>query len=200
MKKHVFLVLPPAVALLAGCLGAPTPRPTLHSLAPLAVSEILPKSVPGATPLYLFPVEIPHHLNRPQITVVSPDDPDVLLPLERDRWTAPLSDAVADILWPSFAAALPGYAVQPIPTRTPPAGAATLRIAILHLEGPLAGPVTLLADCTLVRPSAPAVHWLARLSETPSSPTLPAYVLTLRSLVASIPSTLPELPPFHNEP
>jgi uncharacterized lipoprotein YmbA len=142
-----------------------------------------------------LPVGIPHHLDRPQITVVSADDPDVLIPLERERWSAPLADAVAATLWPALAAVLPGYAVQPLPTRTPPAGAATLRIAILHLEGPLAGPVTLMADCTLSRPDTPAVHWIARLSETPASATLPAYILSLRSLVAELPSTIPDLTP-----
>ena len=191
MKKNVFPALLPALALLAGCLGAPSPRPTLHSLAPLSAPAPLPEPAPGATPLYLLPVEIPHHLDRPQISVVSPDDPDILLALERERWTAPLPDAVAATLWPALAAALPAYAVQPRPSRTPPAGAATLRIAILHLEGPLAGPVSLLADCTLSRPSAPPLRWLANLSETPASPTLPAYILTLRSLVASLPSTIP---------
>lgn len=193
MKKHLLPALLLPALLLAGCLGAPSPRPTLHSLAPLAVGESLPAPAPGATPLFLLPVGIPHHLDRPQIAIVSADDPDVVIPLERDRWTAPLADAVADALWPALAAALPGYAVQPLPTRTPPAGAATLRIAILHLEGPLAGPVTLLADCTLSRPDAPAVHWMARLSETPASASLPAYILALRSLVASLPSTLPDL-------
>lgn len=194
MKKHVFLALLPALVLFAGCLGAPTPRPTLHSLAPLATVAPLPETAPDATPLYLLPVEIPPHLDRPQIAVVSPDDPDILLTLDRDRWTAPLSAALADTLWPALAAALPTYAVQPLPTRTPPANAATLRIAILHLEGPLAGPVTLLADCTLSRPSAPPVHWIARLSETPSDPSLPAYIRTLRSLVTALPTTLPGAP------
>ena len=189
MKKHLLPVL--FLALLAGCLGAPTPRPTLHSLAPLGVAETLPEPAPGAVPLYLLPVGIPHHLDRPQIAIVSADDPDVVIPLERDRWTAPLADAVAATLWPALAAALPGYAVHPLPTRTPPAGAATLRIAILHLEGPLAGPATLLADCTLSRPSAPAVHWIARLSETPASASLPAYIRALRLLVAALPSTIP---------
>ncbi|MBQ9344303.1 MAG: membrane integrity-associated transporter subunit PqiC, partial [Kiritimatiellae bacterium] len=116
MKKNVFPALLPALALLAGCLGAPSPRPTLHSLAPLSAPAPLPEPAPGATPLYLLPVEIPHHLDRPQISVVSPDDPDILLALERERWTAPLPDAVAATLWPALAAALPAYAVQPRPS------------------------------------------------------------------------------------
>lgn len=192
MKKSLAILLLPALMLLAGCLGAPTPNPTLHSLAPLSLAAPPPESAPSATPLYLLPVAIPRHLDRPQITLVSPDDPDILLPLDRDRWTAPLSDAVADTLWPAFAAALPDYAVQPLPTRTPPANAATLRVAILRLEGPLDGPVTLLADCTLVRPSAPPVHWLAHLTDTPATATLPDYIRTLRTLLASLPSTMPK--------
>ncbi|MBR6022378.1 MAG: membrane integrity-associated transporter subunit PqiC [Kiritimatiellae bacterium] len=192
--RRIPALLLPALALLAGCLGAPTPSPTLHSLAPLALSAPLPAPAPDAPPLYLPPDEIPRHHDRPHIAVVSPDDPDILLPLDRDRWTAPLADAIADTLWPALAAALPGYAVQPLPTRTPPTHAATLRIAILRFEGPLAGPVTLLADCTLAPRDGKPIHWLAHLSATPGEASLPAYVRTLRGLVGELPGTIPKEP------
>ena len=94
MKKHLLPVL--FLALLAGCLGAPTPRPTLHSLAPLGVAETLPEPAPGAVPLYLLPVGIPHHLDRPQIAIVSADDPDVVIPKMRQEMEAAGIDELID--------------------------------------------------------------------------------------------------------
>ena len=185
-----------AVWFLAGCLGTPSPSSTLHTMARFQ-AESVPERDADAVDLCLHPVAVAPQLDRPSITVVSPGDEGVLVPLPLDRWASSLGNETAHELWLGIERGRTDFRVRPVPTRTPPADAATLRVTLLHAEGAfaagsVAGPVHLVADCTLTRPGKPEHRWVARFVRTPGEPTVSAYVETLRLLVADLAASLPE--------
>jgi uncharacterized lipoprotein YmbA len=185
-----------AVSCLAGCLGAPTPSSTLHTMSRFQ-AEPVPERDADAVDLFLHPVSVAPQLDRSQIVVVSPGDEGILVPLPLDRWASSLKDEAAHELWVAIERERTAYRVRPVPTRTPPADAATLRVVLLHAEGAfaegrVAGSVHLVADCTLTRPGQSERHWVARFTRTPDAPTVSAYVDTLRDLLADLAASIPD--------
>lgn len=165
----------------AGCLGPHrSPDVHLHALASTAIWDTFAaRDLPADAPrIEIAPVILSRHLDRPQIVTLADASPDAeLVPLDYHRWAMPLDASIREYVASRLLEKLPSATIDlypAAPPTTPPA--ATVTLQILRMEGPLAGPVTLIASWQ-IPPSAPRV---ARYSATPADSTIPSYIHALR--------------------
>ena len=193
-------LLPLALLLLAGCATSPAPRLYVPSPGPGWSDAARRDALQSPRAIRLAPVRLPAYLDRPQIvTRLSPNEIKVD---PFNRWGMPLDVLAAEILAGSLALALPDAYVDVSPSRTLPPAAHYVQVEILRLDGPLGGPLELVAQWTVdpADPKAPPVaRQIGRQLAPAAAPTYEAYVdairQTLADLGAQIAAAIPSTPP-----
>jgi uncharacterized lipoprotein YmbA len=158
------LAVPAIVASLAGCASAP-PASYLLSAVPAAAAPGGPGPV-----VAVGPIALPAYLDRSGIVVRRPGD-EIVISTDH-RWGEPLGDGVARVLAENLAVMVPTDAVAVFPWKTPWTPHVRVTVDIVHLDGPLSGPVVLAARWRLLdeRGKVLAMHAVT-LQEPVTTPT-----------------------------
>lgn len=133
---------------IAGCttgLGGRTPPSRFYLLAPLAA----PTDQGGGPSLGIGPIRLADYLDRPQI--VTRSDRFRIELGEFDRWAEPLDAAVSRVLAADLAALLGSDRVRRYPWRDPRNVEVQVEVDVLRFDGPVAGPVELVAHWRVER-------------------------------------------------
>ena len=173
--------LPLAAAFLAGCVSSPAPR--LYVAAPdggwrdVAVRDALQSDCS----VRFAPVRLAAYLDVPQIvTRLSPNE---IRADAFNRWGMPLETIATEIVASAAALRLPRAFVDVSTGRTLPAPGYLVQIEILRLDGPLGGPVELVAHWQVLPaddPGRPLARQIVRHSRPATAATYEAYVQAIR--------------------
>lgn len=124
---------------LAGCvnLGKGTPRgPNLYVLTPVdQTAKGSPSS--GELSIAVGPVEMPAHLNRPQM--VTREGKNQLAVAQFDQWAEPLADSVPGVLIENLSALLGTNRVFPYARRIPIQSDFQVAVQIIRMDAVLGG-------------------------------------------------------------
>lgn len=138
--------------LLLGAVGCSIKSETAPSrfylLRPLPTSASAPAG--ESVVLALGPVDIPAHLDRPQIVTRTPGAEVELS--EFERWAEPLADNVMSVLSDNLSSLVPTERVSPFPARLPPDLDLRIAVELIRFDGSLSGEVVLDARWTLLDP------------------------------------------------
>lgn len=121
----------------AGCsIKSETAPSRFYLLRPLpADADQVPPGSSTDPVIALGPVEIPAHLDRPQI-VTRTAGAEVKLS-EFERWAEPLDDNIAAVLAENLSGLVPTKVVSPYPSRLPPDLDLRVAVEVLRFDGSL---------------------------------------------------------------
>ena len=186
--------LPALLALLlAGCATSPSPRLCVAASDPGWRDAAVRDALQSDFLVRFLPVRLAPYLDRPQI--VTRLDRNQIKVDAFNRWGMSLDVLSAEILAGGVARALPTAYVDLSPSRTPPPPAYLVQTEIIRLDGPLAGPVELVAQWTLLRSgdsSAPVARRLVTHSAPAPGGTYPAYVEAVRQTLSALSADVAE--------
>jgi uncharacterized protein len=131
-------------ALLAACASAPTKFHTLDPVAPTTAASIRP----FGAPVRVDSVVVPPELDRPEI--VRRAGPGKLDMADADRWAGAIDELARNALASDLAMRLPPGATVRQDDPAPPKALHRIDVVVERFEGAVGGPVTLVADWTLL--------------------------------------------------
>ena len=172
-------------ALATGCLGGPTPAPEYFTLSAAPAPDAAPLAARPQLGLVLAAVELPRHLDRPEL--VTRDGPHRLRLWNLARWGGSLrsdvqrvvADDLARLLGTARIAVYPDEARFPVDCR--------VLLSLLELGGPRGEPVVLRARWTLAGADGRALRvGETHLEQPVASASFEDYVAAQRAALAGL--------------
>ncbi len=185
-RAHALLSCAAAAALLTGCLGPGTTRPTRLFVLNATAAPPVAAAETSDLRLGVGRISLPELLNRPQIVMRT--GANEVLVANFSQWAEPLERSIPSVLSENLARLIGTDQVSVYPWPTPMAIDLKVEIAVIRFEGNSDGVVSLVARWRLVRASGSEARPLQTSSyaESAASGSTEALVAAMSRALASL--------------